>query len=249
MEIKVYCERCKKYELIEYEPPEEQEETKGLGIPGIPSPSGGLTTLSVVHRDHILLIDVDFQGNVRGYRIIERIAQDLQKTIAMIVDLMFRSIKSTSDDADRSAFLFLTTSEAILKIFVGIYQQMMINLLDDVDGFIQITKGQCIFQYGHIVVTVGDFRDIRSIASHKTVLIFHLSEPNATEVIIQSQKEAMEKISEYHIAIFDIDYITSESGKDVLAKVMDTLQLSAVLDVSTPSHIADVIYHIFSKYL
>jgi hypothetical protein len=186
---------------------------------------------------------------VRGYRIIERISRELQLTIAKIVDLMSRTIKSSSDIDEKYVFIFLTQSETILKIFVGIFQQLLINLLDEFDGFYQIDTGQCIFQYGNIVVTVGDNRDLGSIISTNTAMIFHLCEENIDEFQHQIKKEAQVRIAVKHLLIFDAKFIETEFGKEVLSESMNKLPISSILDVSTPNRLAEVIHHIISNFL
>ena len=245
MKIKVFCSKCNKYDIIEREAVDKQENSDDLFIP-IPGAKNGLTTYSIAHNDHTLVVDIDADGNVRGEQIIDRIGQELESILTAIAQrILFRVYQKNNLE---TTFIFITRNIMLEQILLGTFQHMIFNRESQSQIGLSINHNSAIMEYDNINVYVGQYADkIYSLINDNPVLILHLYHDTSDEIlrILRDLKpDTFNKI----ILLFDSEFIKTEDGKNTLNEIMMSSQVSQVLDASEPMIAAKTLFSVIDNY-
>lgn len=253
MKIKIFCEKCNKYDIIERIPDNQEEATTNKSMFALPVPKSGdsgLTSLSIVHADHILIADVDKNGDVRKYKIIDRVGQELELILAKIANTIIQTVITTR--IDPISFVFLTHSRNIEKVLLGIFQQILFNLPnnENILGTLSVSNNMALFELDNLTVYVGKWHDrIFNIAGSKSVVIHHLTINNTQEVYNNINNIEKLKLNSQNIMLFNENVIKNDQGKKIIGDIMMKISPEAVLDVSNTLNIGNNIARIVEMYL
>lgn len=92
MKISVFCDVCNKTSFVEYEPDQTttSQDSGVIPIPNLKKNSSGLVQLSVAHSDHILLLEVDRNGDVRKSSTVSRVGHEtvMAQFLAMLISIV-----------------------------------------------------------------------------------------------------------------------------------------------------------------
>ncbi|MCY3410643.1 MAG: hypothetical protein INQ03_03300 [Candidatus Heimdallarchaeota archaeon] len=254
MKVKIFCEKCSKYDVLDLEI-EKKEEPKKSTLPfALPVPTSGgdsgLETLSIVHSDHILVADVDKNGDVRKFKILDRVGNNLEKDVAKIANTVINHVLSTS--IQPATFIFLTTSRNIEKVLLGIFQQILFNLPknNEVLSTLSVSNHMAIFELDNLTVYVGQWKEkIVNIAGSNSVIVHHITQDNSPTVMANIERIKEMKSQAETILIFDDKLIKEPNGKKLIGEIMLTCSPKAILDVSNTNNIAKNIERIVDMYL
>jgi hypothetical protein len=248
MKIKIYCSKCNKYEIIESIEEENNGENKESAFLSIPVPqSSGLQTYSVVHTDHILIVDVDANGDVRKETIINRVGQKLEKVLAALAENILHNVSSYPEE--NVTFVFLTNSKNMEKVMLGVFQQLLFNITDDLTGILSVAHHKMVFEFGNMTIFVGNYnKTIDNLISENNVIIHHLTSSNFRKLSNDMKKTIKMSDNADYILLFDETVIDKDSGKNNMNKIITKLNPDAVFGVSTPPHIANILNRIVDMF-
>lgn len=151
MQIPVYCPICSTTTTVEFkfkkeEKPDEAKDTTGIPIPNEVHTSG-LEQLSVVHNDHILVLDVDYNGAVRKTSTVTRVGAKMQQIMASCV-LTF--LQNTKEGKKINFKIF--SDNPLWRNFTFFFSgQLMINLSEEpinYNFYSTISNAEIVFQEG-----------------------------------------------------------------------------------------------------
>lgn len=228
MIVKVYCERCKKYEEIEIEEMEADKSSNSVPKPG----SGGLKTYSLVHSDHILNADIDQNGSVRSYKIINRIGDDLERLISAISSKLLKY--SSPRKSDYISLILVSQSKMLRNLIISIAQQLMMSIEDDSTAMLQVSKENTIFEFNKIQIYIGQWdKKILNFQSDQTLFAYHLNTDSAGTLMNKIKTGLAEDHSDYYAIVFDTIFIKTDTWKKVLEEIIQPNPQVIISDVGT----------------
>lgn len=178
MQVKVFCTKCKLFEIIETA---DNLEVNNSNLNSIPSPIGGLTTYSVVHDNHTLIVDVDRDGNVRSEKLIERIGVSLEKILAYISASILKEIESMNENIT----VYIISEDIIVhSVILGVFQQLMLNIPDNISAITTVSSEKKVMEMGNFQFYVGKWsNDIPIYKSDKNIFAFHIEKDTLNQTI------------------------------------------------------------------
>ncbi len=197
----------------------------------IPIPTtNGLDTYSIVHYDHTLIIDVDHNGNVRRQEVINRLGQEKEEIIAMITQQLLQWVKKKEEELN---VIIIVQNKAFFQLLLGIFQQLILNLPDNINSLLEVSGEKAILDYGSLNVYVGRWDErVVSFGGNNSLIIFEFSE-NTVQNITQVISKALSKNVFTHYAIlFEEKIIQQEKGKRILKEISSFNQKFQFLDMS-----------------
>ncbi|MDH5403770.1 MAG: hypothetical protein OEY49_14835 [Candidatus Heimdallarchaeota archaeon] len=175
MKIKLYCEKCKIYELVNIEVEEKQQNST---VPGVPTTaSSGLKKYTVVHEDHSLVIDVDANGDVRGNKVVPRLNLNIEEGIKKIVNNISEySIQNPNFDL---AIRTVSASEFYRNILLNISYNLLKTIPKTKSSMLSVNQTDIVLFYGKIKIITGDTtKRLDSFKSRANLVIFDFSVEN-----------------------------------------------------------------------
>ncbi len=236
MQVRVYCEKCKKYEEITVEQVSPDENTNNDEF-GIPSPEfsvgSGVKTRSIVHSDHTIVVDIDSHGSIRNRQIIDRIDSSFENAISKLAGKILNAIDKHNFSA---SLIVVSSSELMRKLVISLCHQILLNLpKNQISGLYHSTNA--------IFFEVGDFIlflnmdpekkiDERVLDKEKKIMAIHLTSDNQ-KTILTRYKPLMENINQMPVVIlFDRSLIANSDWKKLLVSLMEINPSINFLDIS-----------------
>jgi hypothetical protein len=250
MRIQIHCPKCGKVEEIDHEP--DQKEIKNtLGIP-LPNANNGLTTFSLAHSDHTLVIDVDHNGDVRGEKVIDRIDRNLEKTLAAIsLKILDRVISQNQDDEeDPISFIFITQNRMIHSLLLGIFQHLIFNIPNRIQSLMSVSKKEALMEYADMTFYVGDWdAKIYNFCKGKSTIIYDLDHHNTDQVKLYLTKDVQMNFVQDFVVLFDSKFIAEPEGKKFIQELYHITPQIQMLDSSNNDKAAKSLFSVLSSVL
>ena len=169
LKIDIFCKVCNRWyseelDLLDSEK-EEVSEPDDLELPS-PKKQAGFKTFSLVHEDHILVADIDYNGHIRFEKIIKRLGIDLEKMVSKISTIILDHV-----ERENSSSIFLhTPNQSIHRIVMGSFHQMQLNIPPKLNSQLEVNYDRKKFSLYNEKVNfnfcwVGAFNPSEKIAS------------------------------------------------------------------------------------
>ncbi|MDH5403007.1 MAG: hypothetical protein OEY49_10995 [Candidatus Heimdallarchaeota archaeon] len=218
MKVKVYCERCSIYEEMEVTETSVDTQSGNSSIP-IPKMKGGLTKYSVVHDNHTLIVDVDKNGDVRGYQIIDRLNLSLEELLSTI---SAKIISHASKDPKKNTMLLIISPTRKLHILgLGVANQLMLNIPDDKSGMLSVNKKEVILEFANVKIVVADWNDkYLTFDYDECLMILEFTPDNIESYIELITKSKSENVANHYGILFSQKVTRSPLWSDILQKII-----------------------------
>ena len=255
MKIEFYCKSCNKWYSEDLESLETtdspREMSKDLDELGLPSPvkESGYKTYSLVHADHIMVIDVDYNGQIRFEKIIERIGIDMERLISKISSNMLNYVEKSNKS---TGIVIHSISPLIHQIILGAFNQVQLNIKNDqstyldnryLEKFFRLKSGfvEMDFQVGHRLKEVNP-----TLRKHHIV---HITNDNLKNI----KKYFVDLISNGNVEsisiLFDSQVTNSSEWSSLLTHILSLQSGISLSDCDTPLRAAVSIVNILEKIL
>lgn len=219
MIAKIYCERCKKYEEVEIEEQPRNHDTS------LPKPRGGLSTYSIVHQDHILVADIDHEGNVRSHKIIERIENDLERMVASIAS---KILEYGSTGKPSVSIHIFSSSLNLRRLVISISNFVVLNIKGGKSAMLRITEEGVLFEFENFQIQFGLTMET-PVGSELVAFAYHFSDD--VYEMINSGIGTGPGIQ--HAILFDTKAIRSQAWKETLGMILKKNPNVSLLDVGS----------------
>lgn len=252
MKIQIYCNKCNKLEVVNKSVEEKSNNSHQNGLIPIPRANNGLTTYSLVHQDHTLIVDIDAEGNVRGERTIQRIDQQIENILAAIAQRILSYIENY--DKEPVSIVVITENERMRKMILGIFQQLIFNMGENLHGLLSITKGESLFELGPLNVWVGNakvlnFGRIYSLLSESTTFVYQIETHSVVEIAEIVNQNLKHRSDANYVVLCEPEFMKSNLGKEYIKELIIEIPGLQILDVDNPEKIAMALYSIIDNVI
>ncbi len=236
MQVKVYCEKCKKYEelTVEHSASEASSKESALGIPAPEFSMGsGLKTCSIVHSDHTIIVDIDIHGSIRSRQIIDRIDASFENAISRLAGKILNAIE---EHHFSGSLIVVSASELMRKLVISLCHQILLNLPKNQTSGLYHSASAIFFEVADFILFLHmnpeKKIDERVLSKEKKMMAIHIT-PENHQTIMNQYKPLIEKKDLIPIVIlFDRSLISNPDWKKLLVSLMDINPSINFLDVS-----------------
>jgi hypothetical protein len=245
MKIDVYCPECNKLEVLEFEASEEDHLPSN--IPAPKTKSSGLTTLSVVHENHTLILEVDQNGSVRSDKIIKRIGKNIEKLLSLTA---YQLLELILHSKSKLIHIFIFTEDhQIRKLINALIGQILINLNEESDVTLDLNSKRILFKANSFTFYVGSWsKSMIDTQRSRDVFAFHVNSQNLKKIypIIIEQLENYP--NKNYAILFDPDITNDEVWKLLLKDLFTINPYVFITDVKGSINIVTSLSTLIDKY-
>ncbi len=157
MEIKAYCPLCKSTFSYDFLPEDTDEAaTADGGIPLPQTPGGsGLHSFSVIHNDHILVLEVDRNGDVRKTDTVKLVETASQRIIAELTAELWEK----AEQGKNQNILVLTQRPLWIRLFQLLGSQLLIDMNQHPSAEFKVSYLSSVFDLSVNKITLQTIQD------------------------------------------------------------------------------------------
>ncbi len=232
VDIQIYCPRCNKQEIINHvEKDKPNDIVNEFSIP-VPNFANGLSSYSVVHSDHTLILDIDANGDVRGENIIDRIDENIEKYVAIMSSRISELIQN-SKDTQYSIFI-ITEDHNLVTLMLGMFQNLILNLPTGFQGNLSFSREQVIFEFENLLIYVGmRSPNFKNLITEESLCAFHLTESNYSKISDEISKSNILPLFKETAILFESNFLNNSVNKERMMNLSVENNIYTLLDIST----------------
>lgn len=248
VDIQIYCPRCNKREIINHvEKDKPKDAVNEFSIP-VPNFANGLSSYSVVHSDHTLILDIDANGDVRGENIVDRIDQNLEKYVAIMSSRISELIQKCKE---KSFSMFIISEDhKLVTLMLGMFQNLILNLPDGFQGNLSFSKEQVIFEFENLLIYVGmKSPNFKNLITEESLCAFHLTESNYSKISDEISKSNILPLFKESAILFESNFLNNPINKEKMMSLSVGHNIYTLLDISTHEKATFSLLRLFSNLI
>lgn len=126
--MQVYCTECRKTSWIEIDTEELRKENNTLNVPS-PSSNSGIIIQSISHGDHVLIVEIDNNNQVRKESVVHLISSVIENIVAETVEYILLS--PSFHQGQIRNIVYNSQSKAFRDFFKSVLSILVLNLDGD----------------------------------------------------------------------------------------------------------------------